>query len=464
MVTCRVCGTENEPGALYCGSCGSALVVDATQTPSRDAAGLSEDVVVPRKQGRERTPGTEQGPDAAGGARDGASTAPVPVAPVTQPDGEPTLVCAACGTANELSRVYCRRCAKELRPPVAAAPAASVPPRRLGISPGFIAVAGLAVVILVVGAVLLGGVLGPGASITPPATPTATTTAGTTPTGAPTPSPEPTASAFVEGDVPQGQIVYGGGASNVDLFLINADGSGSPERLTRAAGPDRDAAFSPDGTRIVYASANGIRILTIGGDIEVVTSFKSDTNPFWSPIDDTLVFAGKRGNDPELEILRYVLGEDTVTPLTDNQVQDHDPVWSPDGTRIAWVLGADNQRELMTMDTDGNKDSVVRLTNDDENDVDPAFSPTGDRLVFASKRGDGDDFDLFLYDLATRNITQVTDMAGDEHDPAWSPGGRFVVFHQGPPGQEDLFILDLVENKVSPLIQAPQRQLLPAWH
>jgi Tol biopolymer transport system component len=462
VVTCRVCGTENEPGALYCGSCGSALVVDTAQTPSRGAAGLSEDVVVPRKQGRERTPGTEQGPDAARGAY----TSPVHVAPVTPPDGEPMLVCAACGTANETSRVYCRRCAKELRPPVAAAPVVPLAPRRLGISPGFIAVAALAVVVLVVGAILLGGFLGPGTSVGASASPTATPVTAPTaaPTsGAPTDSPEPTASALVEGDVPQGQIVYAGGASNVDLFLINADGSGSPDRLTRDAGPDRDAAFSPDGTRIVYASANGIRILTIAsGDIEVVTSFKSDTNPFWSPVDDTLLFAGKRGNDPELEILRYVLGEDTVTPLTDNQVQDHDPVWSPDGTRIAWVLGAGDQRELMTMDRDG--ENVERLTNDDENDVDPAFSPTGDRLVFASKRGDGDDFDLFLYDLATRNITQVTDMAGDEHDPAWSPGGRFLVFHHGPPGQEDLFILDLVENKVSPLTQAPQRQLLPAWH
>lgn len=469
MVTCRVCGFENEPGALYCGSCGSALAVDASQARTGNAAPVNDDIVVPRK-GSDRTPDTDAAGAVAGmeGTGSAQPTGPVlaPVAPAPPSDAEPSIVCAACGTVNELSRVYCRRCAKELRPPVAASPAALVPARRMAIPPAAIAVGALAVVVLgIVGFIVFGiGGPGPGASGSPSAKPGTTAGPTASPLASPGPTVEPTASspAFVEGDVPPGQILYAAGTENLDLFMVNADGSGAVERVTSAAGNDRDAAFNGDGTEAVYASRTGLRIVTIAtGQTRAVTGFRGDTNPFWSPVEDAIVFAGMRGDDPQLEILRLILGEDRVTPLTDNQVQDHDPVWSPDGSRIAWVFGAGDGRELMIMDRDGG--NVVRLTNDEENDVDPAFSPAGDRLVFASKRGEGDDFDLFLFDLATDEITQVTFMDGDEHDPAWSPGGRYIAFHHGPVGNEDLSILDTATDKITPLVQAPGRQILPTW-
>jgi TolB protein len=341
-----------------------------------------------------------------------------------------------------------------------------VPARRLAIPLAAIAVGALAVAVLgILGAVVF-GVFGPGPAASSRPSAAVNTTASPTATPAsPSASVEPSASipAFVEGDEPPGQILYTRGSDNQDLFMINADGSGDVVRLTSAAGNDRDASFIGDGSEAVYASRTGIRILTIATKkTREVTSFRGDTNPSWSPVEDALVFAGMRGNDPQLEILRLILGETRVLPLTDNQVQDHDPVWSPDGSRIAWVFGADNGRELMIMDRDGEKKE--RLTNDDENDVDPAFSPAGDRLVFASKRDGGDDFDLFYLDLANpEKITQATDMDGDEHDPAWSPGGRYIVFQHGPVDDEDISILDTADGEIIPLVQTEERERLPAW-
>ncbi len=471
MVTCRVCGFDNEPGALYCGSCGSALAVDASQARTGDAAPAPDDIVVPRKQGGNRTPGSEPAGGTRSGTREGVGTAPatgsapVPVAPVPQPDAEPTLVCAACGTVNEVTRVYCRRCAKELRPPVAAAAPAPTSARR-AIPPVAIAAAALGVLVLGIGGAIVLGIGGPGplASRSPSAV--ANTTASPTVIPSATPSQPVEASAsippFAEGDKPPGQIIYTRGT---ELVMVNADGSGVVRPLTRG----RDADFNAAGTEAVYASDSGLRILTIGTrKTRPVTSIRGDTNPAWSPVEDAIVFAGKRGNDPQLEIQLLTLKDNKRRALTNNKVEDHDPVWSPDGSRIAWVSGSGDQRELWIMDRDGTQESKVRLTNDQENDVDPAFSPDGNRLVFASKRGGGDDFDLFYLDLvnfdpANPRITEATDMAGDEHDPVWSPGGRYIAFHNGAVGKEDLFILDSANEKVRSLRQTSVREILPTW-
>lgn len=463
MVTCTVCGFDNEPGALYCGSCGSALAVDASQARPGDGATVADDIVVPSRQGRSRTPETEPAGTREGVGSGPATGSPVPVAPVPQSDAEATLLCASCGTVNELTRVYCRRCAKELRPPVAAAAPAPAPTRR-AIPPVAIAAAAFGVLVLAIGGAIVLGVGGPGplASRSPSAVANATASPTVSPTAAP--SQPVVASASIpplgEGDVPPGRIIYTRGSANFELVMVNADGTGPVRPLTRG----RDADFNAAGTEVIYASDFGLRIWTIGTrKFRTVTSIRGDTTPDWSPAGDAIVFAGKRGNDPELEIQLLTLKDKKIKPLTNNKVQDHDPVWSPDGSRIAWVSGTDDQRELWIMDKSGTKESKVRLTNDGENDVDPAFSPDGTRLVFASKRGTGDDFDLFYFDLATSEITQATDLAGDEHDPVWSPGGRYIAFHGGAVGKEDLFILDTTDEKVTPLVHTSVREILPTW-
>ena len=99
----------------------------------------------------------------------------------------PTLVCPVCGTENESTRLFCRKCAADLHATAlyqgqAAPPAAAPIPIRPILLGGGIAVA---VVILVLGVLfVLGGSGGPSPSPTPGGTPP--------PTAATPPMPGPT--------------------------------------------------------------------------------------------------------------------------------------------------------------------------------------------------------------------------------------------------------------------------------
>ncbi|MEA2673451.1 MAG: hypothetical protein QOI92_643 [Chloroflexota bacterium] len=125
MITCRVCGAQNEAEAAFCGVCGNRLDTAAGTTDAPSTAEPSpaetthaeatpaDNVVVP----------TRKPPEPVAASRDAAAPIPeafsAPVAPVT---AEATaaddngITCAVCGTRNDPSREFCRKCASPLRP------------------------------------------------------------------------------------------------------------------------------------------------------------------------------------------------------------------------------------------------------------------------------------------------------------------------------------------------------------
>lgn len=467
MVRCAFCGSENEPEAAYCGTCGKPIVAAPPDPPSGNDGTL---VPTGNGDGHKKEASLPKPPLNAPNDNGGAPPPP----PDPDPDTAPgAIICPRCGTSNEPTRVFCRKCAKDLRPPPPPPPDPPDPDPRPRIPPIVIPLAALGfVVVLGIGIlVALGGQSKPpiaSASTVPSVQPSVPITA---PPASPSPSVEPSPSSSLEPDTPPGEIVFAAGRDNIDLYLVNADGSGEARRLTRAAGRDGDPAFSPDGAQIAYTSEKGMRILDLeSGRTRSFTDVPSDRNPYWSPKGDAIVFS--RGYDDKREIFRMDLDSQKASQLTDNKIEDHDPVWSPDGRTIVWVVGSDDERELWVMDLDGKV--IDELTDDDINDVDPAYSPSGDRIVFASRQGqDGqpqDHLDLWILDLASEELTQLTDLKGDEHDPWWSPGGRFVVFHGGSrdelPGterDEDLFIVDTTDGEITRLRETDDRELTPTW-
>ena len=123
-----------------------------------------------------------------------------------------------------------------------------------------------------------------------------------------------------------------------DIYTINSDTTGNEQPLTSTAALEADPAYSPDGSKIAFASdVNGtydiwIVPISTGIPFQVTpTGGADERSPSWSPSGSTLVFTSG-GN---LFTVPAVAGS---TPVALN-VPGADPVFSPDGSKIVYVTG-----------------------------------------------------------------------------------------------------------------------------
>lgn len=152
-------------------------------------------------------------------------------------------------------------------------------------------------------------------------------------------------------------VFAGDETAQADIWLMAADG-GSRLNLTGTLdGNDGIAAFSPDGSRIVFRSARD-------GNFDL-----------------------------------YVMDRDggNVQRLTSTPARENFPVFSPDGGSIAFSSDRDGTVDalghktfdnyVLELNADGTPGATRRLTDHPGQDAHPWFSPDGGWVVFTSERG-----------------------------------------------------------------------------
>ena len=139
---------------------------------------------------------------------------------------------------------------------------------------------------------------------------------------------------------------------NYDIYTMRANGKNAA-RLTDYAGADRDPAWSPDGSKIVFWSRcagpdpcwNGplaaIRpwnIVMMNTDGSGKTTLERGTQFSWSPDGTKLALTVVAGTGAGSSVGIHVIevGKPGLTRLTTTR-GDGQPSWSPDGKRIAYV-------------------------------------------------------------------------------------------------------------------------------
>ncbi len=224
-----------------------------------------------------------------------------------------------------------------------------------------------------------------------------------------------------------------------DLFVMDARGANRTQ-LTTATSMDRYPAWSPDGRTVVFSreTASGSDLMSFNSAcmaqagacedaLTTVTTGRYDLHPAWSPDGSRIVFAASDFPGLPSVIALMMPGTTEYEPLPGTGSSDSSPAWSPDGNRIAFVSYARGDNDLYVMAANGAQ--VVQLTAETSNDVEPTWSPDGRYLVFASDRSGEGDFELYLIRTNCRSpeegceaeAIQLTDNTADDLNPAWIP-------------------------------------------
>jgi Tol biopolymer transport system component len=269
---------------------------------------------------------------------------------------------------------------------------------------------------------------------------------------------------------------------NVDLFVMNADGS-EQRHLTRGG----SSTISLNGKYVAYhASRSG----TEGPFKTSLSAATYDSDIFVLNIDDCRKAIELSGVDD----CRKTPGEHVKNITNSVGEVDDDPNWLPDGTKIVYTRHPEAQNvednvfapqaEIWVMRVnpdgtpvqDGTANPLPLTHTGDLEERGPIWSRDGTRIAFAGRRF-GERLEAWVMNADGTNKVQLTKNTDFDGPVGWSPDGKQILVQSGPGTatlQLYLFTLDsdgtcgnvdLGEQKcvVTKLTFPPGASLSPDW-
>ncbi len=212
------------------------------------------------------------------------------------------------------------------------------------------------------------------------------------------------------------------------------------QQLTDAKGYDAEGSWSPDGSKIVFASNR-----------------LAYSEPL-SEEDKKLLEI-----DPSYFIDLYIMNADgsDLRRLTDTPGYDGGPFFSADGQQICWRHFSEDgaQAEIMVMNVDGSEPR--QLTRFGAMSWAPYFHPSGDYLIFTTNRHGFANFELYLVSSDGKTPpVRVTHTAGFDGLPVFSPDGNQLAWttNRTSDGQSQIFISNWNHEFAKQLVSRPSEE------
>ena len=258
-------------------------------------------------------------------------------------------------------------------------------------------------------------------------------------------------------------------AMRLQIFTIRSDGS-QQKQLT-FEGDNGRPEWSPDGTKIVFASIRDGKPLVgvMNGDGSSEKMLTPRKTPCWSRDGQWIAFA----RDGQIWVMNAD-GSD-IHRITNSDTAKSGPSWSPDDKQMVFILWGnpgsqtDPQPQIGIMNSDGTNQRFLTTENrtnlchqpdgsetflapaHDTNA--PAWSPVGNRIAFWSgiERHYGEVWIMNADGTGTTQVTKECTRRNND-DPSWSPDGKTILFSTGRSGRNELWVINpdgTGERKVS---------------
>ncbi|MBN1451077.1 MAG: PD40 domain-containing protein [Anaerolineales bacterium] len=192
------------------------------------------------------------------------------------------------------------------------------------------------------------------------------------------------------------------------------------------------------------------------GLLRLTDDFANDYYPAFSPLGGAISFASNRSRGT-FDLYFMVLSTSSLIQLTDEIGNAFSPDFSPEGERVVFANSDENgQTSLYIVDRTGEN---LRLLFEGPNYSGPtsivgaAWSPDGRTIAFAMSTTQLYEYEIFLINAdGTEPPQQLnTGLLGITGSLDWSPDGRSLLISAGPPGDKDIFRLDLQANVITRL-------------
>ena len=234
----------------------------------------------------------------------------------------------------------------------------------------------------------------------------------------------------------EGRLAFlGGGADgNLEILAGRTNGSGVVQ-IVGGLPQFVDIAWSPDATRIVYATNFGgtsvFDLYTIDVSGENQQSLGVDGRmPAWSPDGSKITFIAQ-GPGSSTDLYTMSPNGSDVRVLMETTATELSPAWSPDGSRIAYESRG-SRVGIYVVNVDGSNAAMIVGHGSS-----PVWSPDGTRIAFEStmhRAGERDpigQYEIYVMDADGSDVTRLTFLSHERQAlryPTWSPDGASIAF------------------------------------
>jgi len=164
--------------------------------------------------------------------------------------------------------------------------------------------------------------------------------------------------------------------------------------------------------------------------------------PVYSPLGGSVVYASNQ-NGGVFDLFLFVFEGSRLIQLTEQIGNVVSPSFSPDGSKILFANRASvGPTSLWTIDNTGENANL--LYAGPNTIVSADWSPAGHTIAFAMAVDQPDAYEIFLMNEDGSNVRQLTrGLAGIGGSLDWSPDGKYLLIYAGPPGDKNIFRIDV---------------------